>query len=297
MLTRLWPTASLCASLCAVITPAIAKDNLFYDSDKKSLESQILPAVMSGCNKSFLLINAQIKLDCKTERCKGEAIVKSSNVHGSVFMTPDFHFLFPRPADDVDSPDESYVHDGIVDLTIKRSYVSNEQAINDRNACFADIGQKLVNLLAGPIPSDFARMSKQNGNKTEAKAGTMELGFGRITFSYPARIDVRQDAVVGVEFVPSQRFTIAAGAPTDEDIKLFVRSMEKAARAGSRKPSIEVNFKGAGETGKSKGETTGWSVSASAQDGVVSAQIEVCAANASTVAGLTARSVPCFAYR
>jgi hypothetical protein len=228
-------TAVTFLSLIAYAPSATSRESDFYNGDTDQLQSLISEFAKDLCANTVVGERAKFTLICTGQKCVAKAETISSIVAGDVYLTNDYHFLFPQPSADVrvsSGPTKHKVIDGVNLEISKRSsdFAEDQKRIENLNDCYSGIGKTLAKKLYASGQSDFKEIAEKNGNLSSAKPRNIKLEFGQLTIAYAPTIDVRNDAIIAVEFVPSQRFAIISNQFSDGYFEGVLRKHESVVK-------------------------------------------------------------------
>ncbi|QIE30215.1 hypothetical protein [Caballeronia sp. SBC2] len=198
-----------------------------YRSVENPSTDLVLETAKNVCN-SYASERVDYELHCTGVTCSAEGTVQSASINGDIILTGDLRFLLPDPSS------EHYYHtrlkvDGVDVLIIREPFILTESPqyhdkVKNIRECFSKAGDQLATSKLRNNNLEFESAAAKSGEVTTIEPVLRELDFGKITIAYSSKVDVRQDAIISVQFIPGQRFSLKTEPITDEYFELLTRT-------------------------------------------------------------------------
>jgi hypothetical protein len=185
------------------------------------------------CPSGFNGYDTTLKVNCDNRQCEAKLDIIQSIPKGDVYLTSDFSLLFSRAdfskqsVEDV-TTEHRILKSGMTLNVIKRyvPLLGDQSALDSLNGCFREVGKLLKNRMQqkpearaaeAPIADD-----KLPINITER---VPDIEFGQLLVAFQKTIDIREDGIVRVEFIPTQRFIFSEPKVDPEFIQKIERQL------------------------------------------------------------------------
>ena len=179
----------------------------------------ISEVVQSICSTGFNGINSSLKIECESGVCEAKIEFAQSLPTADVYLTEDFSLLFSREAVSPQATaqvrkEQLTLRNGVIlNLSIsdkQMPLVDDPKTLESMSACFRQVARQLKVKLGNELASE-EKTPRQAADKPSTTTSTRlsDFAFGNLVVTSPNSVDIRDDAIIAIQFTSTQRFVFS----------------------------------------------------------------------------------------